>query len=71
MVEDVAGVVKAVASMVEAATDASKEVIDVDRVCTSSMVVVARLLEPMVQVTWRMVNVRSSAMAVKSRMMTI
>jgi len=70
VVGDIAGVVEAIASMVGVVADADEEVIDVDRIA-SSMIVVARLLKPMVQVIWSTVNMRSFATATKSRMMTI
>ena len=71
MVEDIAGVVGAVASVVGATADIGEEVIDANQICTSSMVVIVKLLKPMVQVIWSMANVRSSATAMKSWMMTI
>ena len=71
MVGDVAGVVGAVASVVEATTDVGEKVNDVDRICASSMIVTVKLSRPVVQVIWSMVNMRSSAMATKSGMMTI
>jgi len=71
VVEDIAGVVGAVASMVGATADIGEEVIDANQICTSSMVVIVKLLKPMVQVIWSMANVRSSATAMKSWMMTI
>jgi len=48
VVEDVARVVEAVASVVGAATDVSEEVIGADWICTSSMVVVVKPLKPVV-----------------------
>jgi len=71
VVEDVAGVVEAIASMVGAVADVSEEVIGADRICTSSMVVVVKLLKPVIQVTWLTVNVRPLATTAESEMMTI
>ena len=50
VVGNVAGVVEAVASVVGAATDVGEEVIGADRICTSSMVMAVKLLEPGVHV---------------------
>jgi hypothetical protein len=56
--EDVAGVVRAIGSVVGAAADVGKYVIGADRIYTSSMVVVVKLLKSVVQVIWPMVNVK-------------
>jgi len=50
MVVDVAGVVRAVANVDGAIASVGEEVIDIDWICVSSMVVAAKLLKPMVQV---------------------
>jgi len=71
MVEDVARVVEAVASVVGAIADAGEEVVDVDQISASSIVVAAKLLKPVVQMIWSTVNVSPSATATKSRMITI
>jgi hypothetical protein len=47
------------------------EVVDVDRICTSSMAVTMKLLELVVQVIWPIVNIRPVAMAMESGKMTI
>ena len=64
MVGDVAWVVGVVAGVVGATTDVDEEVIDVDRVNASSVVVAVKLLKPMV-------NMKPLAMAAKSRMMAV
>ena len=64
MVGDIAGVVEVVA-------DAGVEVIAADQICASSMVVVAKLLKPVVEVIWSTMNVMPSATAPKLEMMTI
>jgi hypothetical protein len=46
VVRVVAGVVRAVASVVEAIAD--EDVVDADRICASSVVVVVKLLMPVV-----------------------
>ena len=45
MVGDVAGVVGAVASVVGAAADVGEEVIDIDLICASSMVMATKQLK--------------------------
>jgi ABC-type xylose transport system permease subunit len=65
----VAGVVRAVASVVVAIAD--EDVVDVDRICTSVVVVAVKLLTSVVQVIWLTVNKRPSAIATESGMMTI
>jgi hypothetical protein len=62
-------VVGAVASVVGAIAD--EDVVDVDRICASSLAVAVKLLRPVVQVIWSMVNERPSAMATESGKMTI
>jgi hypothetical protein len=65
----VAGVVRAIASVVGAIAD--KGMVNGDRICASSMAVVAKLSMLVVQVIWPTVNKRPSTMAVESGMMTI
>jgi hypothetical protein len=48
-----------------------EKVVDADRICTSSMVVTTKSLEPVVQVIWPIVNVRPAAVAMESGKMTI
>jgi hypothetical protein len=69
MVEAIAGVVRAVASVVGAVAD--EDVIDPIWICASSMVVAVELLTPVVQVIWSTVNERPSATAAESGLMTI
>ena len=64
MVGDVAGVVGVVVSMVGAAADVDEEVIGVDQIYASSVVVAVRLSKPTM-------NVKPSATAMKLGMMTI
>ena len=64
MVRDVAGVVGVVASVVRAAADVDEEVVGADRIYTSSVVVVVKLLK-------LTMNMKPPAMAAKSEMMTI
>lgn len=71
MVRDVARVVRAVSNMVEATVDVRKEVVNIDWICASSMVLVVRLFKPVVQVMLPMVNLRLSTTAMKSGMMII
>jgi hypothetical protein len=47
------------------------EVVDADRIRTFSMVVMTKLLEPVVQVIWPIVNVRPATVAMESGKMTI
>jgi ABC-type xylose transport system permease subunit len=65
----VAGVVRAIASVIGAVAD--EDVVNADRICASSVVVAVKLLAPVVQVIWPTVNERPSAMATESGMMTI
>jgi hypothetical protein len=65
----VAGVVRAVASVVGAVAD--EDVVDANRICTSSVAAAVKLLTPVVKVIWPMVNERPSATAAESRIMTI
>jgi hypothetical protein len=65
----VAGVVRAIASVVGAVVD--EDVVHADRICASSMAVAVKLLTSVVQVIWPTVNERSSATAAESGMMTI
>ena len=64
MVGDVAGVVRVVASMVEATADVDEKVIGADRIYASSVVVAVKLLK-------LTVNVKLSVMAAKSGMMAM
>jgi hypothetical protein len=50
---------------------ADEDVVDADRICTSSVAVVVKLLTLVVQVIWLTVNKSSSATAAESGMMTI
>jgi hypothetical protein len=43
-----------------------REVVDADRICTSSTAVMTKSLEPVVQVIWPIVNVRPAAVAMES-----
>jgi hypothetical protein len=63
------GVVGAIVSVTGAVAD--EDVVDADRICASSVVVVVKLLTPVVQVIWPMVNERPSATDAESGMMTI
>jgi hypothetical protein len=65
----VAGVVRAIASVVGAIAD--KGMVNGDRIYASSMAVAAKLSMVVVQVIWPTVNKRPSTMAVESGMMTI
>jgi hypothetical protein len=47
------------------------EVVDADRICTSSVAVTTKSLEPVVQVIWPIVKVRPAAVAMESGKMTI
>jgi hypothetical protein len=70
VVGDGAGASEAGASVV--VVDASvREVVDADWICTSSMGVTTKSLEPVVQVIWPIMNVRPAAMAMESGKMTI
>ena len=71
MAEDDAGVARARSNVVEAIADAGKAVVDADWICASSVVMAMKLLEPVVQVIWSMVNVRSFGVAMEPEMMTI
>jgi hypothetical protein len=50
---------------------ADEDVVNADRIYASSVAVAVKLLTPVVQVIWPMVNERLSATAVESGMMTI
>jgi hypothetical protein len=65
----VAGVVRAVASV--AGTVADVDAVDIDRICSSSVAAAVKLLTPVVQVIWPMVNEIPSATATELGMMTI
>ena len=71
MAEDDAGVAGAGSNVVGAIADAGEAVVDVDWICASSMVMAIKLSEPVVQVIWPMVNVRSFGVAMEPGMMTI
>jgi hypothetical protein len=47
------------------------EVVDADWICTSSMAVTTKSLEPVVRKIWLIVNVRPAAVAMESVKMTI
>jgi hypothetical protein len=47
------------------------EVVDADRIRTSSMAVMTKSLEPVVQVIWPIVDVRPAVVAMESGKMTI
>ena len=64
MVGDIVGVVGVVASVVGAAADVDEEVVGVDRIYASSVVVAVKLLK-------LTVNVKPPAMTTKSGMMAI
>jgi stage V sporulation protein SpoVS len=65
----IARVVGAIASVVRAKAD--EDMVDIDRIYASSVVVAVKLLTLVVQVIWLTVNERPSATAVESGMMTI
>ena len=71
MAEDDAGVAGARSNMVGAIADAGEAVVDADRIRASFVVMAMKLLEPVVQVIWSMVNVRPFGVAMEPRMMTI
>jgi hypothetical protein len=47
------------------------EVVNVDRICASSMVVTIKSLEPVVQVIWPIMNMRPAIVAMELGKMTI
>ena len=57
MAEDDAGVARARSNMVRAVADAGEAMVDADWIRASSVVMAMKLSEPVVQVTWPMVNV--------------
>ena len=57
--------------MVGAVADVGEAVVDADRIRASSVVMAMRLLEPVVQVIWLIVNVRLFGVAMDLGMMTI
>jgi hypothetical protein len=69
MVGAITGVVGSVASVIGAVAD--EDVVDADRICASSMAVAVKLLMLVVQVIWPTVNMRPSATAAESGMMSI
>jgi Holliday junction resolvasome RuvABC endonuclease subunit len=70
VIGDGAGVGEAGASVVVVDADVG-EVVDADWICTSSMAVMTKSLELVVQVIWLIVNVRPTAVAMESGKMTI
>ena len=70
MAEDDAGVAGARSNVVGAVADASEAVVDSDWIYASSVVMAMKLLEPVVQVIWPMVNVRPFDVAMEPGMMT-
>jgi hypothetical protein len=70
VVDEGAGAGEAGASVVVVNTGVG-EVVDVDRIRTSSMAVMTKSLEPVVQVIWPIVNVRPAAVDIESGKMTI
>ena len=71
MAEDDAGVAGARSNVVGAIADAGEAVVDVDWIYASSVVMAMKLLEPVVQVIWPMVNVRPFGVAMELERMTI
>ena len=71
MAEDDAGAAGARSNVVGAVDDAGEAVVDADRIRASSVVMAMRLLEPVVQVIWLIVNVRLFGVAMDLGMMTI
>jgi hypothetical protein len=65
----IARVVRVVASVVGVIAD--EDMVDTDRIYTSSVAAVVKLLKLVVQVIWPTVNERSSATAAELGMMTI
>jgi hypothetical protein len=70
VVDEGAGASKAGASVVIVDVGVG-EVVDADRICTSSTAAMTKSLEPVVQVIWPTVNVRTAAVAMESGKMTI
>ena len=71
MAEDEAGVAGARSNVVGAIADAGEAVVDADWIYASSVVMAMKLSEPLVQVIWPIVNVRSFGVAMELGMMTI
>ena len=71
MAEDDAGAAGARSNVVEAVADAGEAVVDTDRIRASSVVMVMRSSEPVVQVIWPMVNVMPFGVATEPGRMTI
>ena len=71
MVEDVVEVVVVTANMVGIAADVVEGEIGIGWICNFSMVVEAKLLEPVVQVIWPIVSMKPSATNAEAGMMTI
>ena len=69
--EEDAGVAGARSNVVGAVADAGEVVVDADWICAYSVVMAMKLSEPVVQVTWPMVNVRPFGVAMEPKMMTI
>ena len=71
MAKDDAGVAGARSNVVGAIADAGEAVVDTDWIYASSVVMAMKLLEPMVQVIWPMVNARLFSVPMVPGMMTI
>ena len=71
MAEDDAGVTRARSNVVGTVANAGEAVVDADWICASSMVMAMKLLEPVVQVIWPMVNVRPFGIAMEPEVMTV
>ena len=71
MAEDDAGVARARSNVVGAVADAGEAVVHTDWIRASPVVMAMKLSEPVVQVIWSMVNVRSFGVAMEPGMMTI
>jgi hypothetical protein len=70
VIDEGAGASEAGASVVVVDTGVG-EVVDADRIRTSSMAVMTKSLESEVQVIWPIMNVRPTAVAMESGKMTI
>ena len=71
MAEDDAGVAGARSNVAGAVADAGEAVVDADLICASSVIMAMKLSEPVVQMTWPMVNVRPFGVTMEPGMMTI
>ena len=65
MAEDDVGVAGAISNVVGAVADAGEAVVDIDWIYASSVIMVMKLSEPVVQVIWPMVNVRPFSIAME------